>query len=57
MTLLISAAQQIKAQMTMSKYKVLVVRDFADGLPLGFSFDMSVYSRIAGSALSCYLWW
>jgi hypothetical protein len=57
MTLLISAPQQIKAPMTVSKCKVLVVRDFADGLLLDFSFDASVYSRIEGFAVSCYLLW
>jgi hypothetical protein len=42
MTVLSSAPQQFKAKMALSKYKVLVVRDFADGLLLGFSFDTTV---------------
>jgi hypothetical protein len=49
--------QQIKVQTAVPKYKVLVVRDFADGLLLGFSFDTSIYCRIAGFSVSCYLWW
>jgi hypothetical protein len=56
MTVLSSAPQQFKAKMALSKYKVLVVRDFADGLLLRFSFDTTVYTRIAVSAVSRCLW-